>query len=31
MGFERWGTAGDRLVLVEKLAEDVFKTAKIAK
>ena len=29
--FEPWAKAGDRLILAEKLAEDVFKTAKIAK
>ncbi|MES3029698.1 MAG: isoleucine--tRNA ligase [Pseudomonadota bacterium] len=29
--FEPWAKAGDRLILAEKLAEDVFTTAKIAK
>jgi isoleucyl-tRNA synthetase len=29
--FEPWAKAGDRLILAEKLADDVFKAAKIAK
>jgi len=29
--FEPWAKAGDKLILAEKLAEDVFKAAKIAK